>query len=173
MNDRDRWVVLAALGFFCLGSSGCGPSASPLGGPLSFELFMERASPDAIGSWQVSLVAQGSHNDCAQLQNSCLTGQVPRDRLVLLTDDKGRDHLAITLTASASGGTQEAVTITATVGTDYKLIIEALSTEASPRLVGTSCTPLPEGIRSGTNKAVLAEPLKLFSPPLTCNPRWE
>jgi len=172
MKPMDRLLALSAAGLLCLGSIGCGPGDAS-GGPLAFELFVDQATPTPIASWQVALMSQGSRSDCAQLQTSCLHGQVTKDRLVRLTDSKGAEHPAIAFPASApSGGTQD-VGITAAVGTDYKLIIEALSADATPQLLGTSCTPLPEGIRSGTNKAVLAEPLKLFSPPLTCDPRWE
>jgi hypothetical protein len=52
-------------------------------------------------------------------------------------------------------------------------LIEALSAAVPTRLVGSSCTPMPDGIRPGENKAVLAEPFKLHDPPVGCNPRWE
>jgi hypothetical protein len=144
------------------------------GGAFDFVLFMNGATSEPVGAYQVSLLTDGRRYDCEALKSTCLNGSVQRDALVPFTDANGREHPAIIVqvTAANDAGTQD-VAVSAEVGLDYKMVIEALSARTPTRLVGSSCTPMPDGIHGGKNDSVLAEPFKLFDPSLNCNPRWE
>lgn len=177
-----RALQIAAALAACAVASGCGGQRSEGGGGrFGFDLFIEGALPP-ISQFQIALLTDGTtpSRDCASLLGTppepanCLNnrGFKPSD-LVPLLDAEKRQHPAILVNAQPSsmdGGTQD-VQVTAAIGPRYTLVIEALSTSTPPKLLGTSCTYLPNGIHDGDNGTKLADPMR--SNPVDCDPRWE
>lgn len=158
---------------------GCSPQPEGGGARFSLDVFASRALPP-FSSLQIMLLTSGTtpSRSCSQILSPppgtphCLVAQgFTRADLVPLLDEQRRQHPAVIVTAPdlLDGGTGD-VTITAQVGTKYTLVIEALSRDVVPQLVGTSCTPGVD-IRDGDNGRLLADPIA--QNPDTCDPRWE
>lgn len=171
-NAKARLLASLAVAALGLSTARCGGSGA--GGSFNFSLYLDGAAPAPIAFWQVGLIKNGHLRDCATVELNCLKPQLggDKEKMVPLTDSQGHEHPAVLFpNQAATGGTQD-VSVTAAVGSDYTLIIEALTADSPPQWVGTSCTPLPDGIHSGTNQ-VLAEPMKVNAAPVACDARWE
>lgn len=185
--SRARARACAALSAAAAlaGVLACGGTGEPsLGGTggVGFELFVSRAAIDEIGAFQIALVKNGSAHPCPTLRSTCLVDQLGGGELVRFEDVSGQSHLALTLPVelTPSGGvrTQDTELRKVPIGKDYDLVIEALSKDATPRLIGNSCTAVKE-IRTGSNERIIAEPISFLSSsqdggtgPL-CDPRYE
>jgi hypothetical protein len=178
--SRRTSQIAAALAA-CAVAVGCGQRPDSGGGRFGFELYVEGALP-ANSKFQITLLTDGTSpsRDCATLlgapaapANRCLNsrGFKPSDLVPLFGSDRRQlQAFVVDVQSSATdGGTQDAQ-ITAAVGTRYTLVIEALSGQSPPQLLGTSCTYLPAGIRDGDNGTKLADPMR--SNPDPCNPIW-
>jgi hypothetical protein len=171
---RSAALALAALAALALG---CGARPGQ-GGAFSLKLLVDGALPTSIAAFQVEMLSHGSSYDCQAIETTCLNAQLKSNQLVTLTDSSnGHEAPALVFPVQAGGGNQDVI-VSVVVGTNYKLVIEALSTDPTqskdaPMLVGTSCTAMPDGIASGSNNRQLTEPMKLYSPPMPCDPSWK
>ena len=188
-----RVVWLSALAgsaaFFGCGGGEANLDQGP-GGAVGFEIFVSRAWLDQIGAFQLALVKNGSQYSCEELQRTCLIeAQLPADALVRVEDADGKSHRAlivpVDLQTSGSSRVQDTTLRNVPVGKDYKLIVEALSKESPPRLLGSSCT-LNVEVRTGNNERVSTNPIQFIAEPqqdggmgsdagvgLACDPRFE
>ncbi|AEI68247.1 hypothetical protein [Corallococcus macrosporus] len=152
-----------------LGLGACGPDAEPVGRfPLA--LTLERAVANDVQALQVAVVTRGSSRSCIEIERTCLGTQVRRDDLVVLKDAQGREGRAlrfpVDLATLQSGGSLE-LAVEVPVGRDYALVIEAITTGATPGFLGSSCNYLRE-VNAGDNPPVIAAPLTLTGG--DCNP---
>ncbi len=164
MNRRSLLVSVLLLA--------CGGPDQPVGGGLDFSLSLAPAAAEDTALLQVALLKGIAAHPCETLVDQCLGANpsVPRDHYVRLYDATGVERRAIRIPLGAEAPSGQELVFRAEVGTDYRVVVEAISTDAVPRLVGTSCTPLPEGVRqSGTR--LPANPLVIYSPYIACDPR--
>ncbi len=155
--------------------AGCGPQGEYR--DLGFDLAISRALSDTVSSLQISLVSRGSSLDCNIVQTNCLNAQIKTDQLVKVQDENGKEHLAITvpLNVKATGtgmSAQDVALRGIPPGKDFAVVIEALSKDAVPKLVGSSCNYVKE-ISSGTNGSVIAATIVPKMTPVVCDPRFE
>jgi hypothetical protein len=148
---------------------GCGPESQAPAFPI--ELYVTAGLLNDIQSFQLSLVTRGSTLDCVQVQKSCIKDQVDATRFVKLKDTAGKDAQAAVFPISLMTGspnTQDVSLHDLPLGKDFALIVEAVSKEPTPRLVGSSCNYVKE-LTAGTNAAVAAR-IETLSPFAGCNP---
>lgn len=161
---RPSLVALALL------LSACGPAAE--GSTFPIELAVSRGLLDELSAFQVALVRQGSSLDCVAVQRACLKDQVDPARLVPLQDAQGREVRARSFPLSLVAGTPNVQNVTLEglpLGKDFALVIEAVSSDATPRLAGSSCNYVKELV-AGANGAVLAR-IEMRTPRVECDPR--
>lgn len=154
--------------------AGCGGASE--GARLPLDLVMSRAIADQLSAFQIALVSEGTSLSCEEVIKDCLGNQLSASRLVPTQDAAGREHRAISfpvsLTPPSSGSvnTQDVQLRGIPVGKDYAVVIEALSKDSPPRLVGSSCNYVPV-IRAGLNDPPLtAQTIRPFATPLSCDP---
>ncbi|MFZ5470473.1 MAG: hypothetical protein ACOZIN_13640 [Myxococcota bacterium] len=159
------------LWLFLVAPAACG---APLeGSQLPFELFVSRATADLVGSFQVAIVSEGRSLSCVEVQTRCLNQQLPPSRLLSVTDEAGQARRALVFPVALQTGTvstQDVVVRGIAPGKDFAVVIEALSKNDPPLLVGSSCNYQPE-IVAGTNAKLIAT-ITALSPPAHCDPRW-
>lgn len=175
-----------AVAFVLVMLAGCGegPMAGSSGN-VGFDLYVSRAALDRVGSFQISLLENGSRFSCGELTRTCLTASaVQEGDFVRIEDAQGQSHLALVVpsTLSEDAGTQEALLRRVPTGTDYTLVVEALSRDLPPRLLGSTCQGRIT-VRSGNNEPVVLNPIHLFDEadgghpdggaPPSCDPRIE
>lgn len=167
MNSRPFALALLALPL----ALGCGGASSSNTAFFGLDLVVDKAVADQLGSFQVVVLPRGKTYDCAEVQKTCLRQQVqPNDPLVL-SDGKGFEGRALRFPVNLSGvsATSQDVSIEVPVGRDYALVIEAVSNDAPPRFLGSSCNYLPE-VSASQNNPVIAAPMTLTS--VDCNPTF-
>lgn len=158
------------LGLLALAlAAGCGQADD--GPRLSFDLFVSRAIADQVSGFQVAMLASGQSFNCIELQKSCLAGQVQSSSLVQLTDASGKQRSALLFPIALKPGTQDVVARGIPVGSDYAVVVEALSKDDPPKLVGSACNYVRK-IESGTNPTVFASIAAITPAPLSCDPRF-
>ena len=165
MSRRALW----ALAGLALG--GCGLPGEDT--PIRFDLVMSRALVDKVSGFQVSIVARGAQLDCAQVQGDCLVKQVTSDRYVTQTDSAGKEKKAVFFALELKAGTpstQDVKLTGITPGKDYAVVIEALSNDATPTLVGSSCNYVREVV-VGQNPQLIAATIVPPATPVACDPR--
>lgn len=149
--------------------SACGPQ----GPEFPIELYVSAGLKDDIQAFQISLVTRGTSLDCVTVQKSCIKDQVEASRFVPLKDASGKTVQAISFTLeslmSGSPNTQDVSLKDVPLGKDFALVVEAVSTDATPRLAGSSCNYIKE-LSAGMNAAVGARIEKL-DPRAACDPR--
>lgn len=156
-----------------LALAACGPVDS--GPTVPYEIVLSKALSDTISGFQVSLISKGSSLDCTQVQQSCVIGQVTRDRFVRVQDANGQERPAVLVPLKLVAGTPstQALELRAVPpGKDFALVIEALSKANPPTLSGSSCNYVPE-ITAGANPGVLSATIKPLAVPVMCDPRVE
>ncbi len=157
-------LLLAAL-------AACGPGAdAPPAFPI--ELYVTAGLIDEISAFQVALVKNGSSLDCVTVQRTCIKDQVDAARFVLLKDSVGRELKARSFSlelVTGSPNTQDLSLSGLPLGKDFALVVEAVGTEATPTLRGSSCNYVKE-LTAGANPAVFAK-IEPLSPPAACDPR--
>lgn len=159
-------VLLLALGL-----SACGPELEP-GSRVPLELYVSAGLVDQISAFQLSLVTNGTGLDCVEVQKTCIKDQVDASRFVKMKDAMGRDVTQVTFPISLTPGTpntQDVSLRNVPTGSNYALVVEALSRDATPRLSGSSCNYL-KSLGAGTNPAVFAK-IELLNPAAACDPR--
>lgn len=156
--------LLTAL--LCLSLAGCAPEEPVGAGSFPLEVHVSAAVAGQLGAFQVAVLKDGSKRNCAELQSTCLAGQVPADALLVLSDDQGHEGRALRFPVNLEGPGQE-LAVDVPVGRDYALVIEALSADTPPRFLGSSCNYLKE-VNAGRNVPVIAAPLTLAAQ--ACNP---
>ena len=160
-------------------AASCGVPASDEG-RLGFDLFIQRAVQDKVGSLQVSMLHKGSLPvDCATEQHDCLKKQIDVTKLIDLTGSDGKQHKALTFPLDLlDGGIQDLTVKGIPVGQGYVVVIEALTRDNPPNLYGSSCNYVTD-ITAGDNQTLIAA--KISAPPggpdagyvAACDPRFE
>jgi hypothetical protein len=161
-----RWLALLAA---------CACGAAPTEGDLAFDLYLSGATADLISAFQVAVVQNGTSAipDCAAAQKKCLVDQLKSTQLAQLTDAEGKPHLAILFPASLKVGTPSTQDVTAggiAPGSNFAVVIEALSKSSPPTLVGSSCNYVQK-IDAGRNPTLIAA--TIANAPVACDPRFE
>lgn len=150
---------------------GCGPEY--VRGPVfPIELSVTAGLNDQLSAFQVSLVTRGTSLDCVTVQKGCVKDQVDATRFAKIKDAMGRETNSVTFPLSLVAGmptTQDLTLNGLPTGKDYALVIEALSKDSTPKLVGSSCNYIKE-LTVGTNAAVFAK-IEVLSPAASCDPR--
>lgn len=157
--------ALAIVAFACVIAACGGANDSGNGsGEVAFDLYVSAAGLSDVGGFQLALVKASAFNGCgAYTATTCLSSQVSRADLAEFEDEGG--HKIVTLFVPneiGTGTTQDTTLRNVPTGKNYVLIVEALSRDATPKLLGTSCTQKVE-IRSGNNERVQAQPIVFLS----------
>lgn len=188
---RALWAILgsAVAVFAVAGTASCGEAPSQGGaGQVGFNVYISRAALGSVGSFQIALIERGSRFSCGELTRTCLTAAqgLTRADLVPIEDKQGQSHptLLIPATFDQSGGTaaQDALLRNVPTGTDYTLVVEALSKDSPPKFLGATCQGRIT-VRSGNNDPVTPNPIDLLETPdggladggsglPTCDPRF-
>jgi len=150
---------------------GCGPD-SQRGPVFPIELSVTAGLNDQLSVFQVSLVTRGTSLDCVTVQKACVKDQVDATRFAKIKDSMGKEVTSVTFPLSLVAGTPTTQDLTLNglpTGKDYALVIEALSKDSTPKLVGSSCNYIKE-LTVGTNAAVFAK-IEVLTPPANCDPR--
>jgi len=155
----------------------CGPAAPEGTGGFQFSMLLQGAVAPDVGELQVAMLKAGQvasakpPGGCAVLAGDCLNAEgLAAAAFVRLFDPEGNAHQGVRLPATTDLPTGQTLHVTAEVGTDYLVVIEALTRDQTPRLIGTSCRALPGGVQeSGTQ--IVANPLTVYSPYLACDAR--
>ncbi len=153
---------------------GCG-AAEPGTGGFRFDLLVSRALADTVGEFQVALLQAQLSPGCTQLTSTaspqCLVDRaLPAGAFVRLHDSAGA-HRAIRFpfTNDATTISGQALVVSADVSVDDLVVIEGLSRDASPQLLGTSCTYLAR-VSQGVTATLVANPMQAYTPAAACNP---
>ncbi len=160
-------LALATL----LSLSACGPQSDAPQFPI--ELYVSAALRDEIQAFQLSLVTNGTGLDCVAVQKACIKDQVEPSRFVPLKNAAGATVNAVSVSLdelmAGSPSTQDVSLKDLPLGKDFALVVEAVSTDATPRLAGSSCTYIRE-LTAGTNPTASVRIGKLDPRP-ACDPR--
>jgi hypothetical protein len=167
MSLRPSALVLLALPL----ALGCGGAASSNTAFFGLDLVVDKAVADDLDSFQIVVLPNGKLYDCTEVQKTCLRQQVKASDPLVLSDGKGFEGRALRFPMNLSGvGVQsQDVSIEVPVGRDYAMVIEALSKDSPPRLLGSSCNYLLE-VSASRNDPVIAAPMTLTS--VDCNPTF-
>jgi hypothetical protein len=153
-------------------AAGCGEAPSYDGPRFGVELLVDKAVADQLSAFQLVVLRNGKQRDCTELQKRCLSQQVKQDEALVLKDGNGSEGRALRfpVNLSGTGTTSQDVSIEVPVGRDYALIIEAISSDSPPQLLGSSCNYLPE-VNASRNDPVLAAPMTLNA--VACDPSFD
>jgi hypothetical protein len=151
-------------------AAGCGEGTSTSGAPFGVDLLVSKATADQLAAFQVAMLQEGRTRDCTEIQRQCLRQQIQTNELLVLRDANGDERRALrfSVNLSGTGTTSQDVIIEAPVGRDYVLVIEGISKDSPPRFLGSSCTPLPQGVNATRNDPVIAAPMTLTT--VDCDP---
>lgn len=165
-----RWLR-GALGGLLLTVTACGPEEAA-GPRFPLELYISAGLKDDLQAFQLSLVTRGSELDCTEVQKSCVNGQVDSSRFVT-HDENGQQKSSWSFSLAAlqagSPNEQDVSLKGLKPGSDFALVIEAVSSESPAQLAGSSCNYVPK-LEAGNNAAVTAR-IELLSPHAACDPR--
>jgi hypothetical protein len=163
---RRLWPAIGLLAL------GCG-AAEPGTGGFQFDLLVSLA--DTVGEFQVTILQARLSPGCAELTSTsapkCLVDRgLPAEAFVRLHDSAGA-HQAIRFpfTNDATTASGQALVVSADVSVDDLAVIEGLSRDATPQLLGTSCTPLAR-VSQGVTTPLVANPVQAYTPAAACNP---
>lgn len=153
---------------------GCGAGEPGTGG-FRFDLLVSRALADTVGEFQVAILQARLSPGCAELAPAaapqCLVDRaLPAEAFVGLHDSEGT-HRAIRFPFmnDATTVSGQALVVSADVSVDDLVVIEGLSRDAPPQLLGTSCTPLAR-VSQGVTATLVANPMQAYTPAAACNP---
>jgi hypothetical protein len=159
-------VALVALG--------CGAGEPGTGG-FRFDLLVSRALADTVGEFQVALLQARLSPPCDELASTaapqCLAARGLSDGSFVHLYDSAGAHRAIrfAFTSDATTTSGQALVVRADVSVDDLVVIEGLSRDATPQLLGTSCTPLTR-VDQGVTTSLVANPMQAYAPSVACNP---
>jgi hypothetical protein len=167
MSPRPFALPLLALTL----TSGCGEAPPSDDALFSVELSLTQAVANQLAAFQIVVLPNGRQRECEEIQKRCLKDQVRQSEALVLRDGQGAQGRALRfpVNLSGSGGASQEVSIEVPVGRDYALIIEALSGDAPPRFLGSSCNYLPE-VNASRNPPILAAPITLAA--VECDPTF-
>lgn len=165
-THRRGAFIIALLAF-----TSCGPELE--NGPhMPLELYISAGLRDDLQSFQLTLVTRGSELDCTEIQKSCVNSQLDSSRFVT-HEENGSTKSSWTFTLeslqSGSPSEQDVSLKGLKPGSDFALVVEAISKESTPQLAGSSCNFVPK-LQAGNNAAVTARIEKL-TPYAPCDPR--
>ena len=148
----------------------CGPEDT--GPRFPIELYISAGLKDDIQAFQLSLVTRGSELDCTVVQKSCVNGQVDSSRFVT-HDENGQQKSSWSFSLAdlqaGSPNEQDLSLKGLKPGSDFALVVEAVSSESPAQLAGSSCNYVPK-LEAGNNAAVTAH-IEVLSPHNACDPR--
>jgi hypothetical protein len=150
-------------------AAGCGEESSPGEARFGVDLLVDRAVAADLSSFQLAVLPDGQRRNCTEIQKLCLSQQVKVSELLILRNSQGSQGrvLRFPVNLTGTGVTSQDVTLEVPVGRDYALVIEGLSQDNPPRLLGSSCNYLPE-VNASRNDPILAAPMTLIS--VDCDP---
>jgi hypothetical protein len=146
----------------------CGAEAPSSGARLGLDVMLDRAVADELDSFQVAVLPDGRSRSCTELQQSCLKERVRAEELLMLRGPNGKESRAPRFSVGLQGGVQE-LSVEVPVGTDYVVVIEAISRHTPPQLLGSSCNYLAQ-VNATRNEPLLAAPITLT--PMPCDPTF-
>lgn len=171
MSRQSSGVTGAVLLTCALAFTACGPEDSS-GPRFPIELYISAGLRDDLQAFQLTLVTKGSELDCTEVQKSCINGQVDSGRFVT-HDENGqtKSSWSFTLAALQAGSPNEQdVSLKGLKpGSDFALVVEAVSSESPAKLAGSACNYVPK-LEAGNNAAVTAR-IEAISPHAACDPR--
>jgi hypothetical protein len=147
----------------------CGDEASPGEARFGVDLLVDKAVAADLSAFQIAVLPNGKDRNCTEIQKQCLSQQVKANELLILRDGQGTQGrvLRFPVNLTGTGVTSQDISIEVPVGRDYALVIEGLSQDNPPRLLGSSCNYLPE-VNASRNDPILTAPMTLIS--VDCNP---
>jgi hypothetical protein len=160
-----KWACMALF-------VGCGPANS------TYELALAPlAALGDVGSLQISALSQKP--DCLDIvgragaQPVCIKDAgFAATRFATFRTAQGREVRSLSLPISANNSVQRTSVSLPADRDDLAVVIEALSKEPTPRLVGIGCNFVTQRIAVGENPAVTVQ-LRLLRTPVNCDPRFE
>jgi hypothetical protein len=101
----------------------------------------------------------------------CLASRSLPDKAFLGLHDAQGTHRAIRFpfTNDATTVAGQALELTVDVSVNDLVVIEGLSRDATPQLLGASCTPLAR-VDQGVTTTLVANPMQAYTPAPACNP---
>jgi len=126
---KRAWHVLlmCALG-------ACGPEVDT-GSVHGLEVVLSRAFVDRLGSFQVSILAGANTLDPEAVEKGCVASQ--GHTYVQQLDARGQKVKARSFDAAVTGGQQELKLGGVPYGREYLFVVEALSADETPVLLGS------------------------------------
>ena len=118
----------------------CGPGPTPVGAGTGLELVLSRAYVDRLGSFQVAVVSGADRLNADEVERTCLSTQGLT--FVKQEDEKGRKVNARLFPAQLTGGQQELKLTGLPFGSEYLFVVEAISSDAAPVLLGSGSARL-------------------------------
>ena len=118
----------------------CSPSTGTAGDGPGLELVLSRTYVDRLGSFQVAVVAGADTLDADEVEKTCLSTQGLT--FVKQEDTSGRKVNARIFPAQLSGGQQELKLTGIPFGSEYLFVVEALSSDPAPVLLGSGSARL-------------------------------
>jgi len=154
-----------SLGLLLLVASACGPE-SGVGSVQGMEVVLSRAYVDRLGSFQVSILANAETLDPVEVEATCVASQ--GHRYVQQLDGAGRKVNARTFEAAVVSGQQELRLTGIPYGREYLFVVEALSGDATPVLLGSGSARL-QSFQGDVRPAPIT--VGEISPAPACDPR--
>lgn len=154
---------------FC---AACGPAQGDA--TFSIDWYATPALADVI-TFQVSALTNKNSIDCLMLTSTpaCIKEHgFALSRFVTFKDRSGKDVKTISYAKAVSPqGTQQLSVSLPANSDDFALIVEALTTDATPKLAGLGCGYVNQAVTTGTNEPVSVK-LTIWKTPANCDPRF-
>jgi hypothetical protein len=154
---KPALLLLGAL------ATGC---EAPPEARMALDLSIEQAVAEDVGTFQVVVLPEGDKRQCTEVQRTCLNQQFDLDDLLMLRSASGQEGRALRFSAGLQGGAQN-IAVDVPVGSNYLLVIEALSRSTPPQFLGSSCNYV-RTVNATQNETLLAAPITLRN--VACDP---
>lgn len=161
--------------FTALALAGCGP-AETREASFTIDWYASKALANVI-TFQVSALTEKGSIDCLMLSSSpaCIKEYgFPAKRFVTFREERGKDIKTLSFGKAVSAqGTQSISVPLPANSDDYALIVEALTSDATPKLAGLGCGYVTQSVAvgAGSNDAVNVK-LTIWKTPANCDPRF-
>jgi hypothetical protein len=144
--------------------SACGPDGGTAG-VEGLEVVLSRAYVDRLGSFQVAILAGADTLDREAVESTCVASQ--GHAYVRQQDGTGKQVKARTFDAAVVGGQQELKLRGIPFGREYLFVVEALSSDDAPVLLGSGSSRV-----LNFQGDVRPNPITVggLAPPPTCDP---
>ena len=148
-----------------LGATACGPGGAT-GDVPGLEVVLSRAYVNRLASFQVSILAKAETLDPEAVEKTCVAGQ--GHAFVQQQDGEGRTVNARTFDAAVLSGQQELRLSGIPYGREYLFVVEALSSDATPVLLGSGSARV-QNFQGDVRPAPIT--VGELSPAPACDPR--